>query len=306
MKRILTVILIMACAAALTGCGAEDASPARETGGDVSYASVVRAEWSLEEAAELGGIVSGITDREYAAGEGANYVIHEDIKYDHDIVRTVLLNTAAVRFDVPGAYGMTYWIYFDVAALNARADANGQETGIPDADVFAVTVYATVTVTGAAEEEEAGMEEEAGIEEEAGTEEEAGQKEDGGNAEPVTAGTESGGTSGGSTAKGGSSTCSHDWVATEHEATGHYENVLVTAAYDEKVATGEYVYRCTKCGFETPSGKEIAGHNSVDGGSSTSVPVYETVHHDAVYEKQWVQDAAAYTSYRCGKCGAAK
>ncbi len=55
--------------------------------------------------------MTGITDREYEPGEGAAYKIYEDITYDRDIVYTVLFNTAAVWFDEPGTYGMTYWVY---------------------------------------------------------------------------------------------------------------------------------------------------------------------------------------------------
>ncbi len=29
-------------------------------------------------------------------------------------------------------------------------------------------------------------------------------------------------------------------------------------------------------------------------------------HHDAVYENQWIVDKAAYTTYKCSKCGATK
>ncbi len=100
-------------------------------------------------------------------------------------------------------------------------------------------------------------------------------------------------------------TCSHNWVATKHEATGHYENVLVQAAYDEKVATGSE-FKCKKCGYTTTSGDDINVHCSSCGSGYTVTAIYETVHHDAVYEKQWVQDTAAYTTYKCSKCGATK
>jgi len=99
--------------------------------------------------------------------------------------------------------------------------------------------------------------------------------------------------------------CKHNWVATKHAATGHYENVKVQDAYDEKVCTGD-TYVCNKCGYTSTSAKDMSYHCSECGGGNHMITEYTTVHHDAVYEKQWVQDKAAYTTYKCSKCGSTK
>ncbi len=99
--------------------------------------------------------------------------------------------------------------------------------------------------------------------------------------------------------------CKHNWVATKHAATGHYENVKVKDAYDEKVSSGS-AYVCNGCGYTTTSQEKIADHVSIEKCSYSTQRQYETVHHDAVYEQKWVQDSAAYTTYKCSKCGSTK
>ncbi len=126
----------------------------------------------------------------------------------------------------------------------------------------------------------------------------------------------SGGSSSGSSSSSSSSSsskstsCDHNWVATTHEATGHYEKVLVSAAYDEKVANG-YQYVCNNCGYAVSTTSAILAHCkpgkcTESGTSYHAEDLYTTVHHDAVYENKWVQDSAAYTTYKCSKCGATK
>ncbi len=192
-----------------------------------------------------------------------------------------------MRFDVPGEYEMIYWVYFDAAALKAWADENGLTLDIPDADRLAVWVYATVTVTEAEEEE---TEEDA---EDAGDETDI--PDDGtSTASSVSSGGSTKSASSGSS-KGGSSTCNHNWVDQ-----GHYESVLVTAAYDEKVLSAEYAV-CTKCGYSSTNVTDVAGHcTHVCGCGYTFRDEYTTVHHDAVYKTEWV------SSYKCSKCGATK
>ncbi len=111
------------------------------------------------------------------------------------------------------------------------------------------------------------------------------------------------------------STCSHNWVATYHEATGHYETVSVKVqdAYDEYV---EGYYICNGCGAIFKDSEYGGGNGSNDAciihcsdeGSSYHRESSYTAHHSAVYENQqkWVQDTAAYTTYKCSKCGATK
>ncbi len=215
-----------------------------------------------------------------------------------------------MRFDVPGEYGMTYWVYFDTSALKGWADENGVSLDVPDADRLAVSVRATVTVTEAEEEDAEETEEDedtgdAETETENGSAAAAATGSVSGSVGSTSDGTgtasgngsSGGGGSGGTKSSGGSSSsaCDHDWVDT-----GHYESVLVKDAYDEKVSLGEY-YVCYNCGFYSRDSDEISGHCYKDGKSPWSVKtVYETVHHDAEYEDRWA------SSYQCSKCGATK
>lgn len=98
----------------------------------------------------------------------------------------------------------------------------------------------------------------------------------------------------------------HDWK--HHEATGHEEQVLVKAAWDETVTEGHVI--CNGCGKDFGAGETAteawADHAMVDffdnceNYTVKSVTI-STVHHDAVYETKWVQDTAAYDE--CTKCG---
>ncbi len=138
LKRFLIVMLSAALVTGLASCGTETSADteadtalvAAETeiaeieataavAKERTAETVTRAKRTRDDIAMLSDVVTGIADREYTAGEGAAYKIREDILYDHDVVYTVLTNTAAVRFDTPGIYNMTYWVYFDAAALKA-------------------------------------------------------------------------------------------------------------------------------------------------------------------------------------------
>ena len=99
----------------------------------------------------------------------------------------------------------------------------------------------------------------------------------------------------------------HDWK--HHKATGHEEQVLVKAAWDETVT--EVHTFCNQCGKDFGAGNagadaavlHVAGLDGTDCYSYSSKQVTTgTVHHDAVYETKWVQDTAAYDE--CTKCGA--
>lgn len=101
----------------------------------------------------------------------------------------------------------------------------------------------------------------------------------------------------------------HNWK--HHEATGHEEQVLVKAAWDETVT--EWHEICNQCGKDFGSGNaaaesavlHVAGLDGTDCYSYSSKQVTTgTVHHDAVYKTKWVQDTAAYD--KCTKCGAKK
>ncbi len=124
----------------------------------------------------------------------------------------------------------------------------------------------------------------------------------------------------------------HTWVAqyttVHHEEEGHYEDVVVQEAYDEPIY--EYHYfcnyceldldnegtdpdtHCTLCGPELSEDdpRRLAGFMTEGSSWRTEKIVVDTIHHDAVYETQWVVDKAAYnekvlTGYTC-TCGATK
>ena len=108
----------------------------------------------------------------------------------------------------------------------------------------------------------------------------------------------------------------HNWV--HHDATGHYETVVVKEAWDEQTTVQEArtrtYYICNGCGQKFYGDDIIAhGHNAseedfMNGCGSSGGPQVETyyvdvpknIHHDAVTEQKWVQDSAAYDSCSCG------
>ena len=113
----------------------------------------------------------------------------------------------------------------------------------------------------------------------------------------------------------------HNWVeqshVVHHDATGHYEEVIISEAYDEPIydLVGKCI--CNGCGADitdciTEHGKSqmLAGNYACSG--YTIVPVEEIVgytHHDAVTESRWVEDSPAYNEtvvdgYKCSGCGA--
>ena len=119
----------------------------------------------------------------------------------------------------------------------------------------------------------------------------------------------------------------HSWVEVYkdvyHAEEGHYENVLVKEAWTETVPIYEtkIIHICNGCG-EDITGREIAhakeqalaGNNACGGWHEEQRKVQtgtNTINHDAVYEKKWVVDKAAWTEkvlsgYKCSSCGATK
>lgn len=119
----------------------------------------------------------------------------------------------------------------------------------------------------------------------------------------------------------------HNWVnitkTVNHPAVTHqedvYENrqVKVKDAWDEKVWV-KTLNVCNQCGYSTTSGSAMDEHLLEYGHSSSSKDIYETVHHDAVYETQRVKvgtrtvtDKAAWTEtvvtgQKCSSCGKRK
>lgn len=123
----------------------------------------------------------------------------------------------------------------------------------------------------------------------------------------------------------------HTWVAqyttVHHEEEGHYEDVLVREAYDEPVYEVHYICHycwvditeiesdpdthCNLCGPPMSTDNPFYEPGATDGSSyGTKKVKVDTIHHDAVYETQWIVDKVAYdekvlTGYAC-TCGATK
>lgn len=107
----------------------------------------------------------------------------------------------------------------------------------------------------------------------------------------------------------------HSWVeqttTVTHEATGHYETVVVNA-WDEEVKVEKVVCGCG-ANFETTD--EWLNHclwdDCIYGYSLKRVPTGEIIHHEETQEV-WVEDSPVWTetvgtgSYICSTCGAAK
>ena len=138
-----------------------------------------------------------------------------------------------------------------------------------------------------------------------------------------SANTNSGSNQGNSTQKPSKPAHQHNYVAqthvVHHEATGHNEQYVVQAAWDETVTTYEdYDWACCNvCGADITNciNEHTYQHaiNYEGGGWHTEYgtrPVTTTVHHDAMYGTRWVQDSAAWDEtvvdgYVC-TCGARK
>lgn len=108
----------------------------------------------------------------------------------------------------------------------------------------------------------------------------------------------------------------HNWV--HHDATGHYETVVVKEAWDEQTTVQEASTRtyviCNGCGRKFYMNEfaqhqaEISDEEMLNGCGSYGnilsetyyVDVPKNIHHDAVTEQKWIQDSAAYDSCSCG------
>lgn len=119
----------------------------------------------------------------------------------------------------------------------------------------------------------------------------------------------------------------HNWVAItstiNNAEQGHYENILVSAAWTEEVPVYEEkeVAICNGCGSDITSDpwehieqQALAGNYSCGGFHTDWKKVQvgtNKINHDAVYENKWVVDKAAWvetvtTGYKCNACGATK
>ena len=112
-------------------------------------------------------------------------------------------------------------------------------------------------------------------------------------------------------------THTHIWVektrTVHHDATGHYEAVVVQEVWDEPVYDMVERTYCSTCGMEI-GGWAVQHLEETDCGGywTTWEPVQTgSIHHDAVTENRWVEDTQAWDEtvsdgYVCSGCGAAK
>lgn len=112
--------------------------------------------------------------------------------------------------------------------------------------------------------------------------------------------TTSAGTASTSTSQQTASSTTHEHVWVEHLATGHYEDQVVTAAYDEPVYETRAI--CNKCGADVTNEETRSMHVfECDGGWYVTNVQTGTIHHDAVTQSVWVEDSAGW--YECSICG---
>ena len=131
----------------------------------------------------------------------------------------------------------------------------------------------------------------------------------------------------------------HTWVeitkTVYHEAEGHYESVVIQAAWDEEITEIDPSGVMTDCVWRTGGGIYFYGWTQDEceaqynewlyslGEASKTTPtnyssycenyptITTTIHHDAVTETRWVEDRPAWTEdvvtgHRCTSCGATK
>ena len=106
-------------------------------------------------------------------------------------------------------------------------------------------------------------------------------------------------------------THTHDWVAKtiHHEEKGHMERFEIQPAWDEKEMM--VVNVCNQCGTIITVENSISHYKekpSCGGYHSEWIESGNIIHHEAVYEEEWVIDEEAWdeTYYVCSQCGAKK
>lgn len=116
----------------------------------------------------------------------------------------------------------------------------------------------------------------------------------------------------------------HNWIpitaTIHHDEEGHFEDTVIKEAWTEELPVYEEVSKeiCNGCGgdftghiSEHIEEQKKAGNESCNSFSTESTQVQvgtNTINHDAVYEKKWVVDKAAWdeevtTGYKCADCG---
>ena len=108
---------------------------------------------------------------------------------------------------------------------------------------------------------------------------------------------------------------SHNWLeVTEqvyHEAEGHYKTEVIQEAWDEPIYESHNF--CNDCQADLGDAYNAGIHLLETGHNSYYAKRVQvgTQHHDAVTEKKWVEDKAAWTEtvvvgYKCSSCGETK
>ena len=116
----------------------------------------------------------------------------------------------------------------------------------------------------------------------------------------------------------------HNWIpitaTVHHDEEGHFEDTVIKEAWTEELPVYEEVSKeiCNGCGgdftghiSEHIEEQKKAGNESCSSFSTESTQVQvgtNTINHNAVYEKKWVVDKAAWdekvtTGYECADCG---
>ena len=113
--------------------------------------------------------------------------------------------------------------------------------------------------------------------------------------------TTSAGTASTSTSQQTASSTTHEHVWVEHLATGHYEDQVVTAAYDEPVYEEKVVCGCGGIYKTVEEWMVHQDNTECTYGYSVKDVQTGTTHHDAVTQSVWVEDAAGW--YECSVCG---
>lgn len=136
----------------------------------------------------------------------------------------------------------------------------------------------------------------------------------GGSTGNQTSGTQTGGNTQSGNQNSNSTEHQHSWQpvykTVHHDEKGHYDTVVVQAAWDEEKL--RYTDVCNVCGYQ---GSNVADHiwDAHDGAGSyhnEGFPTGEYIHHDEVTELRWIVDTPAYdeqvvAGYKCS-CGQEK
>lgn len=98
----------------------------------------------------------------------------------------------------------------------------------------------------------------------------------------------------------------HTWTTVHHDEVGHYEDVVIKAAYYEEINSRDVVV-CNVCSAQFGDVVSCSHHiiDDHDGYGSYRVDIVsDTVYHEAVTEKRYIVDSAAYDERVCSGCGA--